>query len=918
MSNQTFAQVLSQVRTRLPIQNPLHTYVHNNILLMFENKDFHEALSEAQSLYRATAYWPLHRYQNMYTEGKITDDDIHRAVDHYLGRYHDFSFLSAMDLPAKEFFYRLIHSDLAFNDDDSQPKITDEHLWGLCKEKTQGASLVLSRSPVKWRAKDYWEKYHNENTALSTQPFIIRLISSFLDQGQGFWSNPFAESGFWSFFSYDLNSTKGYMSGWQKVLAAKVSAYGTMETEEIIQTELRRMGIPEEQWTNFILELLFDLKGWAGMVNKLELEPWQATVKAPKIKLVDYIAALVLMESSLDDYHAKLHSLDLSVLRGRTEKIEMKSYQLALALYQITTSFKLQERWMQRLTTEEIVSIIDQIDEADHVHKIRLWHESYEHHFYKDALSAIVGHTEIPAPTKAPYASVLFCVDDREESIRRQVEEADPELVTFGVVGFFGIDMKFAGLKNDRLIAQCPPVISPSKIVKEVPKTSEDARLFERFNKFSGGGGLSLYYQSRTLFRGFFATLIFGTASIIPMFLQVFFPAAATRLRKKTRNLITPEPKTYISIDKTDHTHGYSKEEMSNIVGGILPMCGVKPPYSSLIVMMGHGASSTNNPFKQAYGCGACGGNAGVPNSRAFAKMANDPEVRTILREKGIDLPETTVFVSGYHDTTSDEITFFETEDIPASHLEHFFRLRTSVNKARRLNAFERCQRFSSFKPGGTPDDALKHVKDRAEDLAQPRPEYGHCRTALAIVGKRDFTKGLFLNRRPFLISYDWEIDPEGKLLFQAVIGAVPVSVNINMDYYFSCVDNENFGCGSKLPLNLTSLLGVMTGSQSDLRIGLARQMVEIHEPIRSMTVLKAPLERVLQVFNSHPRLKNILYNHWTRVVVFDPQLKQWFIFGQTEFAPLDTEKLGLKHFTSSKALIDQVNTTHDFAEIDS
>ena len=918
MSNQLFAEVLSQVRSRLPIQNPLHSYVHNNILLMFENQDFHEALSEAQALYRAQAYWPLHRYQGLYAEGEITDDDILRAVDHYLGRYQEFSFLSAMDLTVKEFFLRLLHSQLAFNDDDSQPKISDEHLWGLCREKTQGASLVLGRSPVRWRAKEYWEKYHNENTALSTQPFIIRLISSYLDQGQGFWSNPFADTGFWSFFAYDLASTKAYMSGWQKVLAAKVEAFGGTNTEEIIQIELRKMGIPETQWSGFILDLLFDLKGWAGMVNKLELEPWQATVKAPKIKLVDYIAALLLIESSLDEYHSGLHSIDLSMLRGRTEKIELKSYQLALALYQISTSFKLPERWMQRLSQDEVLSIIDELDGAEHVHKIRLWHEAYEHHFYKDALSAIVGHAQVKRPAATPYASVLFCVDDREESIRRQLEEADPELETFGVVGFFGIDMKFAGLKSERLIAQCPPVISPSKIVKEVPKTQEDARLFERFNKIFGGGGLSVYYQSRTLFRGFFATLIFGTASIIPMFLQVFFPAAATRLRKKTRDLINPEPKTFISIDKTDHTHGYSKEEMSQIVGGILPMCGVKPPYSPVIAMMGHGASSTNNPFKQAYGCGACGGNAGVPNSRAFAKMANDPEVRSLLRARGIDLPASTVFVSGYHDTTSDEVTFFETEEIPASHLEHFFRLRTSVNKARRLNAFERCQRFSSFKPGGTPDDALEHVKNRAEDLAQPRPEYGHCRTALAIVGKRDFTKGLFLNRRPFLISYDWETDPDGKLLFQAVIGAVPVSVNINMDYYFSCVDNENFGCGSKLPLNLTSLLGVMTGSQSDLRIGLARQMVEIHEPIRSMTVLTAPLERVIQVFDSHPRLKNILYNHWARVVVFDPVVGQWFIFHQSAFSPLDAGQIDLKHFSSSKSLIDEVHTSFDFAEIDS
>ena len=41
-----------------------------------------------------------------------------------------------------------------------------------------------------------------------------------------------------------------------------------------------------------------------------------------------------------------------------------------------------------------------------------------------------------------------------------------------------------------------------------------------------------------------------------------------------------------------------------------------------------------------------------------------------------------------------------------------------------KLNAFERCQRFSSFNSeSSSPDDALLHVRERAHDLAQPRPE---------------------------------------------------------------------------------------------------------------------------------------------------------------------------------------------------
>jgi uncharacterized protein YbcC (UPF0753/DUF2309 family) len=177
-------------------------------------------------------------------------------------------------------------------------------------------------------------------------------------------------------------------------------------------------------------------------------------------------------------------------------------------------------------------------------------------------------------------------------------------------------------------------------------------------------------------------------------------------------------------------------------------------------------------------------------------------------------------------------------------------------------------------------------------------------------------TKGLFLNRRSFLLTYDWKIDADGSILQQVILGGIPVAVNINMDYYFSCVDNDNFGCGSKLPLNLTSLLGVMTGSSSDLRIGLARQMIEIHEPIRNMTIVEAPLESVKKIFDNHGRLKKLLFNHWMRLTVFDPETQVWYIFKEHEFQKFEVEKIAIKNFKSSFLRARSSGTEGDFAEI--
>lgn len=912
----SFDSILLRIRNKLPIQNPLPTFVHNNILMMFEGKDFHEALTDAGRLYRARTYWPLEKYKTQYDDKKILERDISDGIDQYSLHYNNSTVSEKLGLSLKEFYSSLMFSELIFNDDEIQPEILNKDLWEKCTQKMSGQVLNLPHGPKKYRAKEYWEKYYNESTASTTHPYIINIISSFLDQGQSFWANPYLEKGFWSFFCDDMNINKNYGADWQKLLGKKLNEYKDHSPQQIIELELSKMEIPREVWESFLLDILFDLKGWSGMVNKLEIEPWQATVKAPNIKLVDFIAVLLLIESSLDQYHSLQHSTDLAMIYGREEVIEMHSFSLSLALYQITKCFKLKNSWMDQFAPEAVVKLIEQVDKSEKEHLIRLWHEAYEHQFYREALNAIISHETPVAQPIALEAQVLFCIDDREESIRRHVEEVNPAIKTYGVVGFFGIDMKFSSLKSKRQTAQCPPVVVPSRTVKEIPRSGLKTKHFFWLHNFKGGSDLSLYYLSRTLFRGFFSTLILGVMSIVPMFLQVFFPKQSKKFREGFNNFLSPTPVTEMDIEQTHEGQGYTKLEMAKIVQAILDMCGFGNNFAKLVVMAGHGSTSNNNPFKQAYGCGACGGNAGISNSRAFAKMANDPEVRKNLATLGVNVPEETYFLSGFHDTCIDEILFFDVDLLPTKYAKDFEKVKAHLDHACKLNAFERCQRFSSLEAKDTPEKALKHVRERAEDLAQPRPEYGHSTNALSIVGHRNMTKGLFLNRRSFLLTYDWQLDPEGTVLHQIVLGGIPVSVNISMDYYFSCVDNDNFGCGSKLPLNLTSLLGVMTGSSSDLRIGLARQMVEIHEPIRQMIVIQAPLARVEKTFNSHPRLRNILYNHWMRLTVYDPEAKVWYMFKENDFKEYKNDHANVKHFNRSLERFNGDETKEDFAEI--
>lgn len=251
--------------------------------------------------------------------------------------------------------------------------------------------------------------------------------------------------------------------------------------------------------------------------------------------------------------------------------------------------------------------------------------------------------------------------------------------------------------------------------------------------------------------------------------------------------------------------------------------------------------------------------------------MANRPEVRDDLLRRGIEIPADSWFLGAYHDTCTDSVEYFDLESVPSTHHADLQRVQAAFERARVLNAQERARRFESFPLKQSQQAALRHVEERSEHLAQPRPEYGHCTNAVCVVGRRSLTRGLFLDRRAFLASYDAAQDPDGKSLGALMAAVLPVCAGISLEYYFSFVDNDRYGCGTKLPHNVAGLVGVMDGHASDLRTGLPWQMVEIHEPVRMLFVVETTPERLLPVIAALAPLKQAVENRWIRIAAIDP-----------------------------------------------
>jgi uncharacterized protein YbcC (UPF0753/DUF2309 family) len=320
---------------------------------------------------------------------------------------------------------------------------------------------------------------------------------------------------------------------------------------------------------------------------------------------------------------------------------------------------------------------------------------------------------------------------------------------------------------------------------------------------------------------------------------------------------------------------GFRIERQALLVGNLLKTIGLVEGFAKIVLVVGHGSSSQNNPYESALDCGACGGDRGLVNARIFAAMANRREVRERLAEQGIRIPEETCFIPALHDTATDETSLHDTDQLPPGRLTELSRIQEDLSAAGRLCARERCIELGEVAVE-TSEAAAKRVKRHAMDWTQVRPEWGLSKNASFIIGSRTLTRALDLEGRAFLHSYDHRQDPSGELLIGILSGPLIVAQWINMEHYFSAVDNEVFGSGSKIYHNVVGRFGVMSGNVGDLRTGLPAQTVlkgerPYHQPMRLITLIEAPLSRVQEVLAKVFKVRELVQNGWVRLLVLDP-----------------------------------------------
>jgi uncharacterized protein YbcC (UPF0753/DUF2309 family) len=473
----------------------------------------------------------------------------------------------------------------------------------------------------------------------------------------------------------------------------------------------------------------------------------------------------------------------------------------------------------------------------------------------------------------------------------------DPNCETFGTPGFFGVEFFYQPEHGKYYEKACPAPVTPKYLIKEVDANNK-RRKDVYFTK-----------HAHSFYSGWLIAQTLGLWSAFKLYLAVFNPSMSAATASSLKHM---QKRSRLTIENRGAAEtenglqiGFKIDEMADRVERLLSSIGLVENFAPIIYVVGHGSSTANNPHYAAYDCGACSGRAGSVNSRVLAYMGNQPAVRAILRTRGIDIPNATQFLGALHDTTRDEFVFFDEDTLTPANLESHTRRASLFEKALDMNAKERSRRFASVDSTQAPESIHEQLKKRSVSLFEPRPELNHATNALCLIGRRSLSKGLFLDRRSFLNSYDYEIDPEGVYLSGIVNAAAPVCGGINLEYFFSRVDNQKLGAGTKLPHNVMGLIGVANGIDGDLRSGLPSQMIEVHDPVRLMMLIEHYPEVVMKAIKRSDATYEWFINEWIRLVVVHPDTRELYVFRAGDFRPYTPLRLPVERVTDSLPLIE-------------
>lgn len=626
---------------------------------------------------------------------------------------------------------------------------------------------------------------------------------------------------------------------------------------------LQRLGLPEAVWADYLEAVLLTVNGWASWCAYLR---WQAR-----------------LAGETDE-----HLRDLLAIRLAWGAILLDCKDDAAARHAFAA---VQGHWRDAaalLSQAEAQLLVDEV-----------WQLTFEAGYQRELaarLDAVGRPATVPGVTPEIEVQAAFCIDVRSEPMRRALEAIWPAVQTIGFAGFFGLPVAYTPLATAARRPQLPGLLAPAFDVTDtvVPaggaygETSSDIVGEARRTRFA------LSDQALAASRWPGAAFSFVEAAglgYLGKLAQWLKPSRATRVRDDLAGL----PGRYKAVCRP-MLGGLDDSAKADLAARVLHAMGIDRRLAPLVVLVGHGSQSANNAHAAALDCGACCGQTGEVNARVLAQLMNDPAVRAELAERGIDVPAETVFVAALHNTTTDEIEGSDLDLLGPAALARWSRLQVVFGQASDLVRRERAGRLG-LDPHTGHAQLLESLRERANDGAQTRPEWGLAGNAAFIIAPRQRSLGARLDGRCFLHDYDAAADADGSVLELLMTAPMLVTHWINWQYHASTCDPTHLGCGNKVLHNVVGgHIGVFEGNGGDLRIGLAKQSLHdgqrwMHEPLRLTVIIDAPGEAIERVIGRHATVRQLLDNGWLHLWRFGDAGLLRFVAGSWQPLGLEAGK---------------------------
>ncbi len=723
------------------------------------------------------------------------------------------------DLLMPRAYYREAHERGLFTEDHLAAALAELEGAGFSSPGDVRGALADNAMPTD--AVPTFADRVSEGLGQDWSSFVVDQITfwagGYFDKGQALWRNPWAGKTPYAAWkaqaSLDRSPEIAGLLNFRDFVAGLPD-----DPREVLCRAVFRLQLPREVWTGYFHRLLATIGGWAG---HLRYRGWQGELAGEEPTAM----------------------LDILAIRAAYD----------LALFEHADHAGLAPVWRRDLWEAFAVPQPSGTTGPEDVAQ-RALELAYKDKLLGDIGRAAAAEALRGAPVR-PSVQAVFCIDVRSERFRRNLESVDNSIRTYGFAGFFGLPIAISKVDGAEAQAQCPVLLTPQHVLHESCSDSDRDAILTRkaalasWKRFKNAA-VSSFSFVEAMGLGFLGALLRDSASR---------PA--------------PEGRRAGPLSLSEGTGGLTHEQMVAYAESMLAGMSLGEGLARIVLLAGHGSTTTNNPYASGLDCGACGGHAGDSNARAAAAILNDPGVRKALAEKGRAVPDDTVFLAGLHDTVTDELAILEGEAVPAGHADDLADLVRKLEQAGYLTRRERAVELAI----GTTENTCDEVRRRSADWSQVRPEWGLAGCASFIVAPRERTSQVDLAGRAFLHSYDWRADEDNSLLELIMTAPLVVGSWINLQYYASVVNNTAYGSGDKTLHNVVGGFGILEGNGGDLRSWLPLQSVHdgekpYHVPLRLAALIEAPAERIDAVLTKHSHVADLFDNGWLSLIAIEDE----------------------------------------------